>query len=63
MPFQYFIDGKTKIADPYTEKILDPWNDSYILNETYPDLIQYPTGKTEGIVSVYKPGRYRLTGR
>lgn len=55
--FQYFIDGEIKIADPYSEKIADPWNDPYISAETYPGLIQYPTGKTEGIASVLQPGQ------
>ncbi|MCA1759351.1 MAG: Por secretion system protein, partial [Bacteroidales bacterium] len=55
--FQYFIDGEIRVADPYTEKILDPWNDQYISNETYPGLISYPEGETEGIVSVLHPGQ------
>ena len=50
--FQYQIDGKIKIADPYCEKISDPWNDKYIPAETYPNLIAYPAGKTDGIASV-----------
>lgn len=54
--FQYFIDGEIRIADPYTEKILDPWNDKYISAATYPDLKPYPDGKTDGIVSVLQPG-------
>jgi hypothetical protein len=55
--FQYLIDGEIKVADPYTEKILDPWNDSYIEDETYPNLLEYPEDKTEGIVSVLQPGQ------
>jgi hypothetical protein len=55
--FQYLIDGEIRVADPYAEKILDPWNDQYISNETYPGLIAYPEGKTEGIVSVLHPGQ------
>lgn len=55
--FQYFIDGSIKIADPYTEKISDPWNDKYIPEETYPGLIPYPEGKTEGTASVLHPGQ------
>jgi len=55
--FQYFIDGEIRIADPYAEKILDPWNDHCIKEETYPGLLAYPDGKTEGIVSVLHPGR------
>lgn len=50
--YQYLIDGNIRIADPYTEKILDPWNDSYIEETTYPNLKAYPEGLTEGIVSV-----------
>ncbi len=55
--FQYLIDGNIRIADPYTEKILDPWNDQYISNSTYPGLLSYPEGKTEGIVSILHPGQ------
>lgn len=50
--FQYYIDGQIKVADPYTEKILDPWNDSYISETTYPNLKAYPDGKTENSVSI-----------
>lgn len=50
--FQYYIDGEIKLGDPYADKVSDPWNDSYISNNTYPDLIQYPAGKTTGIATV-----------
>ena len=50
--FQYLVDGTIRIGDPYTEKVLDPWNDGYISDDTYPDLIDYPKGKTTGLVSV-----------
>ncbi len=52
--FQYFVDGKIRIADPFTEKVLDPANDQYISSTTYPDLKPYPFGKTEEIVSVFQ---------
>ena len=52
--YQYFIDGELYIADPYTEKVLDPYNDKWIDESTYPDLKAYPEGKTTGIVSVLK---------
>ena len=52
--FQYFVDGEIRIADPYAELVLDPWNDQYIGNETYPGLISYPTDKTSEIVGVFK---------
>ncbi|MFC1480735.1 alpha-amylase family glycosyl hydrolase [Candidatus Neomarinimicrobiota bacterium] len=54
--FQYWVDGETRIADPYTEKILDPWNDQYFLDHptTYPNLMSYPHGKTGEAVSVFQ---------
>ncbi|NDV68966.1 alpha-amylase family glycosyl hydrolase [Dysgonomonas sp. 25] len=49
---QYLIDSKIRIADPYANKISDPWNDGEITSDIYPDLIQYPTGKTTEIAMV-----------
>ncbi|MDD5583384.1 MAG: alpha-amylase family glycosyl hydrolase, partial [Candidatus Marinimicrobia bacterium] len=49
--FQYLIDGALRIADPYTTKILDPWNDHFIPSSLYPSLKPYPKGKTNEIVS------------
>jgi len=50
--FQYLVDGNIRIADPYTEKVLDSNNDPYIPDSTYPNLKPYPYGKTSEIVSV-----------
>ncbi|MBS1653857.1 MAG: 1,4-alpha-glucan-branching protein, partial [Bacteroidetes bacterium] len=50
--FQYLVDGSLKIADPYTEKVLDPYNDGTIPSSTYPSLKPYPTGLTTGVVSI-----------
>jgi len=50
--FQYYVDGEIKIADPYSEKILDPWNDTFIDDDTYPDLKEYPFGKTTEAVGI-----------
>lgn len=55
--YQYIIDGALKVADYNTEKVLDPWNDSYISATTYPSLKPYPTGKTTGIVSVLQTAK------
>jgi len=55
--FQYVVDAEKIIADPYTEKVLDPWNDQHIPAEIYPNLKPYPNGKTEGIVSVFQTGQ------
>jgi len=50
--YQFLVDNELRIADPYTEKVLDPQNDSFISTTVYPGLKAYPTGKTTGIVSV-----------
>ena len=55
--FQYFIDNQIRIGDPYADKVSDPWNDKYISDETYPNLIQYPEGKTTGIATVLQTGQ------
>jgi len=54
--FQYLVDGILKISDPYTEMVLDPWNDKWI-NENgliYPDMKAYPEGKTDGLVATFQ---------
>lgn len=55
--YQYIVDGALKIADPYCEKVLDPWNDKFIPASTYPGLKSYPEGKTTGIVSVFQTNK------
>jgi 1,4-alpha-glucan branching enzyme len=50
--YQYIVDDTIRVADPYTEKVLDPNNDPSIPASTYPNLKPYPSGKTTGIVSV-----------
>jgi glycosidase len=64
--FQYYIDGNLKIADPYAEKILDPWNDRWIPESTYPELMDYPYDLTTGIVGVLQTQRpdynWQVTG-
>ncbi len=52
--YQYLVDGEILIADPYSEKVSDPWNDKWIGEDTYPGLILYPEGKTSGIASVFQ---------
>ena len=54
--FQYLIDGTLVLADPYTEKTLDP-NDRWIDPDTYPDLKPYPEGLATGITGVFQTGK------
>ncbi len=55
--YQYLVDGEIRIADPYTQKVLDPWNDGYISEQTYPNLKPYPQGKTDFPVAVLQTAR------
>ncbi|MGN7987960.1 alpha-amylase family glycosyl hydrolase [Pedobacter sp. 22226] len=59
--YQFYVDGNLKVADPYSEKVLDPDNDQYISAATYPNLKAYPTGKTTGIVSVMQANQLTYT--
>jgi len=52
--YQYFVDGTLTIADPYSNIILDPFNDAFITPAMYPALKPYPIGKTNGNVSVFR---------
>lgn len=55
--FQYLVDGTLRIPDPYTDKVLDPWNDGELTGLIYPNLKAYPAGKTSNLVSVFQPGQ------
>jgi glycosidase len=54
--FQYLVDNDIRIADPNTEKVLDPNLDGAIIPIFYPNLIPYPAGKTTEAVAVMQPG-------
>jgi len=51
--FQYLVDFEINIADPYSKKLLDPFNDTEIHQVIYPDLIEYPTGMASEMVGVF----------
>jgi len=54
--FQYVVydanNVAVRVADPFSELILDEFNDGFITAGTYPNLKPYPAGKTNGAVSV-----------
>jgi glycosidase len=52
--FQYYVDGQIKVADPYCELVLDPWNDPFITPATFPNMPTYPANLTQGIVGVFQ---------
>lgn len=39
--FQYWVEEAIKIGDPYADKVVDPWNDQYIPESVYPNIINY----------------------
>jgi glycosidase len=45
--YEYFIDGNLKVADPYSNKILDSANDPSIPSSVYPNIKAYPSGAGE----------------
>lgn len=59
--YQYLVDNTIRIGDPYAAKVSDPWNDKFIPAETYPGLIQYPSGKTSGIATVFQTAQKPYT--
>jgi 1,4-alpha-glucan branching enzyme len=58
--FLYLVDGNLQIADPYSDKILEP-DDSYISSVTYPNLIPYPKNISSYPVSVFQTAQNSYT--
>jgi pullulanase/glycogen debranching enzyme len=54
--YQYLIDGDLKVADPYSTIVLTETNDQFIDEITYPNLAEYPTGKTNFHVTLLRTG-------
>lgn len=51
--YQYLVDGEIKIADQYSEVILDPYNDDGVSDIVLDELPPYPVGLTTGMVTVF----------
>ncbi len=45
--YQFLVDGSIRVGDPYGTKVLDPWNDQWIPESTYPNLKAYPANASE----------------
>jgi|JI6StandDraft_1071083.scaffolds.fasta_scaffold06896_4 hypothetical protein len=53
--FQYSINADDmRVADIYTDVVLDAWNDAYIPATTYPNMLEYPKCSTSELISVFK---------
>lgn len=48
--FQYLVDFDIRVADPYSELVLDPNHDPFIGN-VFPDIPAYPREQTSGIAT------------
>ena len=51
--YQYLVDGELQTADPYSEIVLDPWNDPFLPADTKAFFPAYPQGG-EGIITAFK---------
>lgn len=51
--YQYLTDTYVKSADPFADKILDQWQDKWIDDDRYPDLLKFPE-EGDTYVSVFQ---------
>lgn len=49
--FQYSIEANIVVADPYSEVVLDPFNDQFIDETTFANIPSYPEGQTTELVT------------
>lgn len=54
--FQYLVNGNLRAADPYSDIVLDPFNDQFIPRSTYPNIRTYPRN-AQGLVSILQTGQ------
>lgn len=60
--YQYWVEGTIKIGDPYADKVADPYNDSRIPADLYPDPVSY-NRTADGIATVLQTGQVPYTWR
>jgi len=63
--YQYLIDGSIQVADYMAELVLDPSNDPFISEETFPDLPAYPEAGSSYVSvlrTVEEPYTWNATG-
>ncbi|MEL6557963.1 MAG: alpha-amylase family glycosyl hydrolase [Bacteroidota bacterium] len=54
--YQYLVEGNVRIGDPYGRKVADPWNDEFIPDAVYPDLISF-TNQDYGVATTFQTGQ------
>ena len=57
--YYYLVDNQYKVADPYSELVLDPYHDKWLSSEILGDSPVYPYDKVEGntVLSVLRASR------
>ncbi len=58
--YQYLVDGQIRVADPYSEVVLDPFNDEFVPSYVLDELAVYPEGLASGIVTAFDQERDTL---
>jgi hypothetical protein len=56
--YQYAVDDEIFVADPYSELILDPFNDRFISERKFPNLPEHPERVSSEIISYFKKGGF-----
>ena len=51
--YQFLVDGRIKVADPYSKVVLDPWNDEWVPEDVQEKYPPYPSGLTSGLVTTF----------
>lgn len=54
--YQYWVEGNVRIGDPYGEKVADPYNDKFIPESVFPDLIEFAR-EDLGIATTFQTGQ------
>ena len=54
--YQYLVEGNVRIGDPYGEKVADPYNDKFIPDTVYPNLIEF-TREDLGVATTFQTGQ------
>lgn len=54
--YQYLVDATIRVADPYSEVVLNEFDDPFIDAVTYPNLPAYPVGLTQFPVTLLRFG-------
>ncbi|HOJ36921.1 MAG TPA: alpha-amylase family glycosyl hydrolase [Ignavibacteriales bacterium] len=55
---QYLVDGNIRICDPYSEKILSPYDDDEIIQKgIYPNLQPYPKQYTSEMITCFQTNK------